>query len=191
VDVGDAFAERVDLVVLEDRSVRRLLARKDDIEDRVQAVFARQDVPEIACGFLPRPYRTPGTRPSRRRRRASLDPRRSRSCTSSLIRSPATAAQSSGASRNSRHGGRGQPCHDLGKAGRGRRALPRAAPGLGCPALRWVRGETRRSKRRISPPYPAPDSVQIATRVSTRTTGSEQLVLAAEDRRDGVVGEDV
>src|SRR5439155_23087443 len=44
---------------------------------------------QTAWGCFPLPYSTPGMKPSRRKRRASADPRRSRSLTCNLTRSPA------------------------------------------------------------------------------------------------------
>ena len=44
----DLPADRIALVLLEDRRVRGLLALEDDVEDGVQAVAARQDAPELA-----------------------------------------------------------------------------------------------------------------------------------------------
>ena len=46
----DLPADRVDLVVLEDRRVRGLLAREHDVEDRVQPGRAGQDAPELPLG---------------------------------------------------------------------------------------------------------------------------------------------
>ena len=40
--------DRIELVLLEDRRVGGLLALEDDVEDRVQAVVARQHAPELA-----------------------------------------------------------------------------------------------------------------------------------------------
>ena len=48
VDVGDAAAERILLVGLEDRVVRGLLAVEDDVEDRVQPAGPRERAPELA-----------------------------------------------------------------------------------------------------------------------------------------------
>jgi len=47
VDVGDVSADRMHLVVLEDRGVRRLLLVEGDVEDRVQAVIARQHATQL------------------------------------------------------------------------------------------------------------------------------------------------
>ena len=57
----DLPADRIDLVLLEDRRVRRGLPLEDDVEDRVQAVTARQDAPELTLlhadrvGLVPAP----------------------------------------------------------------------------------------------------------------------------------------
>src|SRR5581483_3315086 len=44
----DLPANRVDLVVLEDRRVRRLLALEHDVEDRVQPMTAGEHAPQLA-----------------------------------------------------------------------------------------------------------------------------------------------
>jgi hypothetical protein len=43
-------ADRILLVVLEDRGVRRLLPLEDDVEDRVKPALSRQDAAELALG---------------------------------------------------------------------------------------------------------------------------------------------
>jgi hypothetical protein len=43
IDVGDVAADRILLVVLEDRRVRSRLSFEDDVEDRVQAAGAGED----------------------------------------------------------------------------------------------------------------------------------------------------
>ena len=48
VDVEQSRPHRVELVVLEHGVVRRLLPIEDDVEDRMQAVLARQDSPQLA-----------------------------------------------------------------------------------------------------------------------------------------------
>ena len=62
VDVRELAADRILLVVLEDRRVRRLLAVEDDVEDRVQTAVApvsarrsSRSGTQIACGSLPLP----------------------------------------------------------------------------------------------------------------------------------------
>src|SRR5262249_12016430 len=50
VDMRDVPADRVLLIVLEDRRVRRRLALQDDVEDRVQAALASQNTTELALG---------------------------------------------------------------------------------------------------------------------------------------------
>jgi len=50
VEMRDLAADRVDLEVLQDRGVRRLLARERDVEDRVAAVRAAQRRPQLALG---------------------------------------------------------------------------------------------------------------------------------------------
>ncbi len=48
VHVQESIPGRVQLVVLEHRVVRLLRALDDDVEDRVQAMVARQNAPELA-----------------------------------------------------------------------------------------------------------------------------------------------
>ena len=48
VDVRDVAAQRILLVVLQDRRVRRLLPLEDDVEDRVQPAGAGQHPPQLA-----------------------------------------------------------------------------------------------------------------------------------------------
>ena len=54
IEVVDLPADRIDLVVLEDRRVRRLLPRQDDVEDRVQPVAAGQHAAQLALGHADR-----------------------------------------------------------------------------------------------------------------------------------------
>ena len=61
VDVREVAANRILLVVLDHRSVRRLLVVEHDVEDRVQAVRPAERARSMrsgttnGCGFLPRP----------------------------------------------------------------------------------------------------------------------------------------
>src|SRR5439155_10544170 len=50
VDVRDVPADRILLVVLEDRRVCRRLSFEDDVEDRVKPSGARQDAAQLALG---------------------------------------------------------------------------------------------------------------------------------------------
>jgi len=50
VEVLDLPSDRVDLVLLEDRRVRRRLAVEDDVEDRVQTVTAGEHATKLALG---------------------------------------------------------------------------------------------------------------------------------------------
>jgi len=50
VDVDDPAADRMLLVVLEDRRVRGLLALERHVEDCVQPGIAREDAPQLALG---------------------------------------------------------------------------------------------------------------------------------------------
>jgi hypothetical protein len=54
-------ANRVLLVVLEDRGVRRLLALEDDVENRVQAARAGQDAAQLPLGDADRMRRVPAS----------------------------------------------------------------------------------------------------------------------------------
>src|SRR5207302_551881 len=69
VDVGDVPADRILLVVLEDRRVRRLLAFEEDVEDRVQTACAREDATQLPFGdadrvrHLPVPVEDAGDEP--------------------------------------------------------------------------------------------------------------------------------
>ena len=100
VEVVDLPADRIDLVVLEDRRVRRLLALEHDVEDRVQSGGAGQHAAELALGhgdrvrLVPAPVEDAGDHPRFRAGAAtSREPLCSRSCTSRRIRSPAIPAE--------------------------------------------------------------------------------------------------
>src|ERR671937_3128049 len=50
VDVGDVAAQRILLVVLEDRRVRVAVAVEDDVEDGVQSAGAGEHATKVALG---------------------------------------------------------------------------------------------------------------------------------------------
>ena len=73
IDVGDRAADRVALVLLEDRRVHRRLAGEHDVEDRVEPRGTGERPAQVALGHdewvrrLALAVRTPGIRPARRR----------------------------------------------------------------------------------------------------------------------------
>ena len=82
VDVEEPGAGRIQLVVLDDRVVGLLLALEDDVEDRVQAVVARQRLAELALldaermRLVAAPVENAGDEALSRRRREARAPAR-------------------------------------------------------------------------------------------------------------------
>ena len=94
-------ADRVDLVILEDRRVRGLLARKRHVEDGVVAVCPVKTARKLTFGHRDRVRLLAAAVQNTRdeaftaQPAAAVVPTDSRSCASSLTRSPATAANGS------------------------------------------------------------------------------------------------
>jgi hypothetical protein len=99
VDVEEARADRVELVLLDDRVVRLLLPLKDDVEDGVEAVIAGQRLAQLTffdgerMRLVAVPIEDSRDEPSRTQAREAALPRDSLACTCSLTRSPAIPAE--------------------------------------------------------------------------------------------------